>query len=57
MWQPHRPHDALRAFGSVPRNRGKNTTLIAGLALAGIQAMLILEEAVDTEENPMTWHG
>lgn len=37
-----------RAFGAVPRNRGKNTTLIAGLALAGIQAPLILEGAVDT---------
>lgn len=38
-----------RAFGSVPRNRGKNTTLIAGLSLAGIQAPLILEGAVDTD--------
>ena len=38
-----------RAFGLVPRNRGKNTTLIAGLSLAGIQAPLILEGAVDTD--------
>ncbi len=38
-----------RAFGSIPRNRGKNTTLIAGLSLAGIQAPLILEGAVDTD--------
>lgn len=37
-----------RAFGLVPRNRGRNTTLIAGLSLAGIQAPLILEGAVDT---------
>ena len=37
-----------RAFGLVPRNRGKNTTLIAGLSLSGIQAPLILEGAVDT---------
>jgi transposase len=32
----------------VPRNRGKNTTLIAGLSLAGIQAPMILEGGVDT---------
>lgn len=38
-----------RAFGSVPRNRGNNTTLIAGLSLTGIQAPLILEGAVDTD--------
>lgn len=37
-----------RAFGAVPRTRGKHTTLIAGLSLAGIQAPLILEGAVDT---------
>ena len=37
-----------RAYGSVPRNWGKNTTLIAGLTLAGIQAPFILEGAVDT---------
>ena len=37
-----------RAFGTVPRNRGKNTTLIAGLSLTGIQAPLILEGAIDT---------
>ena len=43
-WAPR----GQRAFGAVPRNRGKNTTLIAGLSLAGIQAPLILEGAVDT---------
>jgi transposase len=37
-----------RAYGVVPRNRGKNTTLIAGLTLEGIQAPMILEGAVDT---------
>ena len=37
-----------RAYGAVPRNWGKNTTLIAGLSLDGIQAPMILEGAVDT---------
>jgi transposase len=37
-----------RAFGLAPRNWGKNTTLIAGLSLAGIQAPMMLEGAVDT---------
>lgn len=37
-----------RAFGAVPRNRGKNTTLIAALSSWGIQAPLLLEGAVDT---------
>jgi transposase len=37
-----------RAFGAVPCNRGANTTLIAGLALSGMQAPFILEGAVDT---------
>ncbi len=32
-----------RAKGSVPRNRGKNTTLIASLSLAGMGAAMILE--------------
>jgi transposase len=32
----------------APRNWGKNTTLIAGLTLSGIQAPMILEGAVDT---------
>ena len=43
-WAPR----GQRAYGAVPRNRGKNTTLIAGLSLGGIQAPLILEGAVDT---------
>ena len=37
-----------RAYGSAPRNWGKNTTLIAGLTLSGIQAPFVLEGAVDT---------
>jgi len=37
-----------RAYGSVPCNRGKNTTVIAGLSLEGMQAPLILEGAVTT---------
>jgi transposase len=32
-----------RATGSVPRNRGKNTTLIASLSLEGMGAAMILE--------------
>jgi transposase len=32
-----------RAQGSVPRNRGKNTTLIASLSLQGMGAAMILE--------------
>jgi transposase len=32
-----------RAHGSVPRNRGKNTTLIASLTLEGMGEALILE--------------
>ena len=37
-----------RAYGSGRRNWGKNTTLLAGLTLAGIQAPLMLEGEVDT---------
>ncbi len=36
-----------RARGSVPRPRGKNTTLIASLSLEGIGASMILEGGVD----------
>jgi transposase len=32
-----------RATGSLPRNRGKNTTLIASLSLEGMGAAMILE--------------
>lgn len=37
-----------RAYGSVPRNYGKNTTLLASLSLTGMGAAMILEGAVDT---------
>ena len=37
-----------RAYGAVPCNRGKNTTLIAGHSLEGMQAPFILEGAVNT---------
>jgi transposase len=37
-----------RARGKVPRNRGKNTTLIAALSLEGIGAALILEGSANT---------
>lgn len=37
----------LRAFGSAPRNRGKNTTLIAALTFEGMSESLIIEGAVN----------
>lgn len=37
-----------RAYGSVPRNRGANTTLIASLSLSGVGEGLMLEGAADT---------
>jgi transposase len=42
------PHDQ-RAVGSVPRNHGKNTTLVAALTPAGLQAPWTIEGAMDTE--------
>ncbi len=36
-----------RAHGSVPRNRGKNTTLLASLSVEGIGASLLLEGATN----------
>ena len=36
-----------RARGSVPRNRGKNTTLLASLSLEGIGASMLIEGAVN----------
>jgi transposase len=32
-----------RAYGSVPRNRGKNTTLIASLSWSGMGASMVIE--------------
>jgi transposase len=37
-----------RAVGSVPRNHGANTTLVAGLSLAGLIAPMTIEGAIDT---------
>jgi transposase len=36
-----------RAYGSIPRNRGKNTTLLASLSLSGMGEAMILEGATD----------
>ena len=36
-----------RAHGSVPRNRGKNTTLLASLSHTGIGASMIIEGSVN----------
>ena len=38
-----------RAPGRVPRNRGKNTTLLASLSLEGIGASMIIEGAVNAQ--------
>jgi transposase len=43
-WAPR----GKRAYGSVPRNYGKNTTLLASLSLFGMGAAMILEGASDT---------
>ncbi len=37
-----------RAYGSVPRNRGKNTTLLAALSVEGMGACMLLEGATNT---------
>ena len=41
------PHDR-RATGSVPRNRGKNTTLVAALAPDGLHEPWLIEGAMNT---------
>jgi transposase len=38
-----------RAHGSIPRNRGKNMTLISSLSLQGLGASLILDGSANTE--------
>src|SRR5215471_14613810 len=38
------PHDQ-RAYGQVPRNHGKNTTLVAALTPSGLQAAWTIEGA------------
>jgi transposase len=42
------PHDQ-RATGSVPRNHGKNTTLVVALPPDGLQAPWLIEGAMNTE--------
>lgn len=42
------PHDR-RATGSVPRNHGKNTTLVAALAPEGLREPWLIEGAMTTE--------
>jgi transposase len=42
------PHDQ-RATGSVPRNHGKNTTLVAARAPDGLHEPWLIEAAMDTE--------
>ncbi len=42
------PHDQ-RATGSVPRNHGKNTTLVAALAPDGLHEPWLIEGAMTTE--------
>jgi transposase len=38
-----------RAYGKVPRNRGKNLTLIASMSLRGMGESMCFEGATDTE--------
>jgi transposase len=38
-----------RAYGRVPRNHTRNTTLVAALTLAGLDAPMVLEGAMDRE--------
>ena len=38
-----------RAYGKVPRNRGKNTTLIASMSLCGMGASMCVQGATDAE--------
>ena len=38
-----------RAYGSAPRNRGKNTTLIAGMTIGGMGAAMAVEGSTTGE--------
>jgi hypothetical protein len=42
------PHDH-RATGSVPRNHGKNTTLVTALAPDGLHEPWLIEGAIDAD--------
>ena len=48
------PHDR-RATGSVPRNHGKNTTLVAALAPDGLHVPWMIEGAMDT--STFAWYS
>ena len=37
-----------RAYAAIPRNYGKNTTLVSALTLSGMDAAMIIEGGVDT---------
>jgi transposase len=39
----------LRAYGKVPRNRGKNTTLIASMSLCGMGETMCIQGATDAQ--------
>ena len=39
----------LRAYGKVPRNRGKNTTLLASMSLSGMGEAMCVRGATDSE--------
>jgi transposase len=43
-----RAPQGLRAYGSIPRNTKKNTTLIASMTTAGMGPALLLDGATDT---------
>ncbi len=38
-----------RAYGSVPRNRGRNTTVLASMSVEGMGPSLAVEGATDTK--------
>jgi DDE superfamily endonuclease len=38
-----------RAYGKVPRNRGKNLTLIASMSLSGMGGTMVVEGSTDAE--------
>ena len=42
-------HTGKRAYCSVPRNRGKNTTLLASMSVEGMGPTLAVEGATDRE--------
>jgi hypothetical protein len=44
-WAPR----GLRAYGKVPKNRGKNTTLIASMSLCGMGEAMCIEGPTDSE--------